>query len=153
MKITIISIGKFRKNDPNQELFLNYQKRLSWKLELKELETKGNLQGEVLKAKEAELLLSNVPNSAKIIALDERGKIFSSQEFAGAIENLANTGSSNLAFVIGGADGLSEELKKKADLVLSFGKMTFPHLMIRAFLAEQIYRAQTIINNHPYHRA
>ena len=121
-------------------------------MELKELETKGNLQGEVLKAKEAELLLANVPNGAKIIALDEKGKMFSSVEFAGTIANFAGNGNSNLAFIIGGADGLGEEIKKRADLMLSFGKMTFPHLMIRSFLAEQIYRAETIINNHPYHR-
>ncbi len=153
MKISIISIGKFSKNDPNYDLFLKYQKRLSWKLELKELEAKGNLQGEVLKMREAELLLGNVPSSAKIIALDEKGRMLSSQEFASSIQNFANNGSSNLAFIIGGADGLGEEVKKKADLVLSFGKMTFPHMMIRSFLAEQIYRANSIINNHPYHRA
>lgn len=152
MKITIASIGKFSKNDPNRELFLEYQKRLPWKLELKELETKGSLQNEALKAKEAELLLANVPNSAKIIALDEKGKMLSSLEFAGSIQNFANQGNSSLAFIIGGADGLGEEVKKRADLVLSFSKMTFPHLMIRSFLAEQIYRAYTIINNHPYHR-
>ena len=152
MKITIISMGKFAKNDANLELFLKYKKRLPWKLELKELETKGNFQGEVLRAKEAELLLANVLASAKIIALDEKGKTLSSPEFAGAIQNFANLGNSNLAFIIGGADGLSEELKKRADLVLSFSKMTFPHLMIRSFLTEQIYRAYTIINNHPYHR-
>ncbi len=152
MKITIISIGKFSKNDPNFELFLKYQQRLPWKLELKELEVKGSLQGEVLKAKEADLLLDNVLNSSKIIALDEKGKQLSSQEFASSIQNFANCGNSNLAFLIGGADGLSEKVKKRADLILSFSKMTFPHLMIRSFLTEQIYRAYTIINHHPYHR-
>jgi 23S rRNA (pseudouridine1915-N3)-methyltransferase len=152
MKITIISIGKFSKNDPNFDLFLKYQKRLPWKLELKELETKGNLQGEVLKNKEAELLLAAAPNGAKIIALDEKGKNLSSPEFAKSIANFGNEGNSHLAFIIGGADGLSDHLKKHADLILSFGKMTFPHMMVRSFLAEQIYRAYTIINNHPYHR-
>ncbi|MFT6106701.1 MAG: 23S rRNA (pseudouridine1915-N3)-methyltransferase [Rickettsiales bacterium] len=152
MKITIISIGKFSKNDPNLTLFLKYQKRLPWKMQIKELETKGNLQGEVLKNKEAELLLAAVPGGAKIIALDEKGKNLSSPEFAKSLESFGSSGNSNLAFVIGGADGLSEILKKRADLILSFGKMTFPHMMIRAFLAEQIYRAHTIISNHPYHR-
>ena len=152
MKITIISIGKFSKNDPNFELFLKYQQRLPWKVELKELEVKGSLQGEFLKAKEADLLLDNVLNSSKIIALDEKGKQLSSQEFASSIQNFANCGNSNLAFLIGGADGLSEKVKKRADLILSFSKMTFPHLMIRSFLTEQIYRAYTIINHHPYHR-
>ncbi|MFT5703834.1 MAG: 23S rRNA (pseudouridine1915-N3)-methyltransferase [Rickettsiales bacterium] len=152
MKITIISIGKFSKNDPNLELFLKYQKRLPWKLNLKELEVKGNLQGEVLKNKEAELLWAAVPKGAKIIALDEKGKNLSSPEFAKSIENFGSGGNSSLAFIIGGADGLLEDLKKRADLILSFSKMTFPHMMIRGFLAEQIYRAYTISNNHPYHR-
>jgi 23S rRNA (pseudouridine1915-N3)-methyltransferase len=152
MKITIISIGKFRNQDPARELFLEYQKRLSWKIDLKELELKGNFQGEILKIKEGELLLSKVPNGAKIIALDEKGKMFSSPEFATVIKNYAVQGSSDLAFIIGGADGLSAELKQKADLTLSFSKMTFPHLMIRSFLIEQIYRASTIISGHPYHR-
>lgn len=152
MKITILSIGKFSKNDPNFDLFLEYQKRLKWKLELKELVVKGNLEGVALKAKEAEILLNNIPESSKIIALDERGKIMSSPEFANQIKDYANRGSSNLTFIIGGADGLSDEVRKKADLILSFGKMTFPHMMIRAFLSEQLYRAWTIINGHPYHR-
>lgn len=152
MKITILSIGKFRNQDPSRELFLEYQKRLNWKVELKELELKGNIQGEALKIKEGELLLSKVPNNSKIIALDEKGKMFSSPEFATVIKNYGNQGSSDLTFIIGGADGLSNELKQKADLMLSLGKMTFPHLMIRSFLIEQIYRANTIINGHPYHR-
>jgi 23S rRNA (pseudouridine1915-N3)-methyltransferase len=152
MKITIISIGKFSKNDPNFALFAKYQKRLPWKLELKELETKGNLQGEKLKNKEAELLLGAVPNGAKIIVLDEKGKSLSSPEFSKSLENFGNSGNSNLAIIIGGADGLSINLKKQADLILSLSKMTFPHMMVRSFLAEQIYRAYTIINNHPYHR-
>jgi len=152
MKITILSIGKFRNQDPVQELFLEYKKRLNWKIELKELELKGNLQGETLKIKEGELLLSKVPNGSKIIALDEKGKMFSSPEFADVIRNYGNQGNSDLSFIIGGADGLSVELKQKADLILSFSKMTFPHLMIRSFLIEQIYRANTIISGHPYHR-
>ncbi len=152
MKITILAIGKFRNIDPAQELFLEYKKRLNWKIDLKELELKGNLQGEILKIKEGELLLSKVPNGSKIIALDEKGKMFSSEEFADVIKNYGNQGSSDLTFIIGGADGLSGELKQKADLILSFSKMTFPHLMIRSFLIEQIYRANTIISGHPYHR-
>jgi 23S rRNA (pseudouridine1915-N3)-methyltransferase len=156
VRITIISIGKFSQQDANRQLFLNYQKRLNWKIELKELELKvsnlANLQGDSLKNKEADLLLSKVPNSAKIIALDENGKMFSSPEFANKIKSYGNCGHSNLAFIIGGADGIGEVIRQKADLILSFSKMTFPHMMIRSFLIEQIYRASTIINNHPYHR-
>jgi 23S rRNA (pseudouridine1915-N3)-methyltransferase len=152
MKIKIISIGKFGKNDANAELFKKYQQRLKWDLTLQEMEVKGNLSGRVLKQKEAEILLKNVPSGAKIIALDEKGQIFSSQEFAQKIKNFANNSFSNLAFIIGGANGLDESVRKKADLVLSFGKMTFPHMMVRPILAEQIYRACSILNNHPYHK-
>jgi 23S rRNA (pseudouridine1915-N3)-methyltransferase len=152
MRITIISIGKFSKNSSNYDLFKNYQKRLPWRVDLKELDLKGNFQGNILKDKEADLLLGAIPLSSKIIALDEAGKMLGSLEFADKIKNYGNSGNSNLAFVIGGADGLSQKVKNKADLVLSFSKMTFPHLMIRSFLMEQIYRACTIINNHPYHR-
>lgn len=160
MKITILSIGKFRNQDANQKIFLDYQKRLDWKIELKELELKNgnsaNLQassgGEIIKNKEAELLLSKAPSSAKIIALDEKGKMLTSIEFAKQIRKYQDEGNSNLAFIIGGAGGLGDDIKKKADLILSFSAMTMPHIMIRSFLIEQIYRAQTIINHHPYHR-
>ena len=80
MNLSILSIGKFR-NNPHKEIFELYSKRLPWKLELKELEAKAGLNGEVLKQKEGELLLSAVPKGAKIIALDENGKTFSSKEF------------------------------------------------------------------------
>ncbi len=156
MNITILSIGKFAHLDASKEIFLKYHKRLSWKVDLQELELKkinsSKLSSEVLKAKEGELLLTKVPIGAKIIALDERGKMFSSPEFAAIIKNYGNLGQSNLAFIIGGADGLSENVRKQADLLLSLSKMTFPHLLIRAFLMEQIYRCSSIISNHPYHR-
>ena len=145
MKITILSIGKFSNNNPNKQLFYSYQKRLNWKIDLKELEPKNNQT-------EGKLILSKIPNSNIIIALDEKGKATSSTEFSTIIKNYANQGNSNLTFIIGGADGLDPEIKKKSHLTLSLSNLTFPHMMVRTILIEQIYRAQTIINNHPYHR-
>ena len=153
MKITILSIGKFDKS-PFRELFEYYLKRLKWKIELKEIEFKNTKSFEESKIKHEEsvLLAKNLHNFSKIIVLDERGKQFSSPEFANILQNFNVAGDSNIAFIIGGAFGLSDEIKNKADILLSISKMTLPHLMVRGFLIEQIYRASTIISNHPYHK-
>ncbi len=153
MKISIISIGKFE-NSPHKQVFETYIKRLKWKVELKELDLKNSQNLSVPKIKEGEgaLILKALKPSSKLIVLDEDGKQFSSVAFAKMISDFAVAGDSNLSFVIGGSDGLSEEVLQKSNLKISFGKMTFPHLMVRAILAEQLYRAQSIIAGHPYHR-
>lgn len=151
MKITIAAIGKF-KTSPEKEIFSSYIKRIPWQFDLKELETKRALSGDQLKAAEAELLLEAIPKSSRIIALDEVGKNISSVELAELISRWQSDGTSNVTFVIGGADGLSSDVRKKADLILSFGKLTWPHMMVRAMLAEQVYRVYSIISGHPYHR-
>ena len=89
---------------------------------------------------------------AKVVVLDERGVNISSLDLAAKIEGWLLNGCSEICFLIGGADGHLEETRQKADLVLSFGKLTLPHILMRAVLAEQIYRAETIISGHPYHR-
>ena len=151
MNIEIISIGKFR-NSPQKEIFELYKKRCSWNIKLKELEAKNLSNPAIVKEKEGELILAAIPASAKIIVLDEAGKSLSSKEFAGLIQNFRNNSVSNLAFIIGGADGTSTKVQQKADVILSLGKITFPHMMVRSILSEQLYRAFSIINNHPYHR-
>ena len=153
MKISIISIGKFE-NSPHKQVFETYIKRLKWKVELKELDLKNSQNFSVPKIKEGEraLILKALKPSSKLIVLDEDGKQFSSVAFAKMISDFAVAGDSDLSFVIGGSDGLSEEVLQKSNLKISFGKMTFPHLMVRAILAEQLYRAQSIISGHPYHR-
>lgn len=153
MKITIISIGKFE-NSPHKAVFENYLKRLKWKIELKELELKNaqNFPVEKIKEGEGELILKALKPSSKLILLDEKGQQFSSRNFAKLIADFGIEGNSDLTFVIGGADGLSQELLQKNHLKISFSNMTFPHLMVRAILAEQLYRAATIIGGHPYHR-
>lgn len=153
MKISIISIGKFE-NSPHKQVFETYIKRLKWKVELKELDLKNSQNLSVPKIKEGEgaLILKALKPSSKLIILDEDGKQFSSVAFSKMISDFAVAGDSDLSFVIGGSDGLSEEILQKSNLKISFGKMTFPHLMVRAILAEQLYRAQSIIAGHPYHR-
>lgn len=145
MKATVIAIGKCKRGSPEAEIIAEYVKRSNWNLVIKE---KDNSSQE----DEAEFLLSAIPNGSKVVVLDERGENMKSVELAHKIEGWLNTGCSEICFLIGGADGHLQSTRDRADLVLSFGKLTFPHMLMRAILCEQIYRIQTIINHHPYHR-
>ncbi len=153
MRISIISIGKFE-NSPHKLVFDEYLKRSKWKIELKELDIKNakNLSSLELKKGEGELILKNLKPQSKLIALDENGKQFKSRDFAKLLSNYAIQGDSDITFVIGGSDGLWEEILKRSSLKMSLGLLTMPHLMVRSVLMEQLYRSQTIINGHPYHR-
>lgn len=153
MNIHIVSIGKFGRSALS-DLFNDYVKKLGWKLSLTELEPKISNNFEIKKKKELEasLMLKHIDKSSKIIVLDEHAKQYKSKEFASLLNNFAVNGDSKIVFVIGGADGLSDEILNKASSKISFSKMTFPHLMVRVLLAEQLYRAHSIISNHPYHR-
>jgi 23S rRNA (pseudouridine1915-N3)-methyltransferase len=101
---------------------------------------------------EAALLRRAVPQGAVICALDERGVVETSPKFARRIETWRDAGRSDLVFVIGGADGIDPELRGQADHLLSFGAMVWPHMMVRVMLAEQLYRAASILSGGPYHR-
>jgi 23S rRNA (pseudouridine1915-N3)-methyltransferase len=153
MRISILAIGKFE-NSPQQTLFLDYAKRLKWKIELKEFELRNAKNFAVPQIKEGEgrLILQALRPSTKLIALDENGQEFSSQNFSKLISNFGLRGESDLTFVLGGANGIAPEILQKSSLKLSLGKMTLPHLLARVILIEQIYRAETIISGHPYHR-
>ncbi len=150
MQITIAAIGKINPRSPEQALFAEYSKRLPWKLMLKELELRKSSGPR--KADETALLLEATAPAERRIALDERGKSLSSREFADTIRQWQNQGVSSLGFIIGGADGLEAELLKPCHLLLSFGRMSWPHMLARAMLAEQLYRAHTLLSGHPYHR-
>ncbi|MBP5344469.1 MAG: 23S rRNA (pseudouridine(1915)-N(3))-methyltransferase RlmH [Alphaproteobacteria bacterium] len=152
MHIIISAIGKLKKNSPEYALIETYLKRIKWTVDIKEYEEKKALAGDALKTAEGELLLSGVPEQAKIVALDEHGSTLSSREFANQLRMWQNKGSDTVVFLIGGADGHGKNVQEKADLTLSFGRMTLPHFLMRVVLAEQIYRAQTILAGHPYHR-
>ena len=145
MKITILAIGKCKKNSPEAAIIAEYIKRSGWDIIIKE---KDNSTQE----DEAKFLQSSIPHGSKVIVLDERGENLKSTELAHKIENWLNNGTSEICFLIGGADGHLQSTRELADLLLSFGKLTLPHMLMRAVLCEQIYRIQTIINGHPYHR-
>ncbi len=102
---------------------------------------------------EADRLLGQVPPNAAIIVLDETGKSMGSEAFAAHLADLRDNGAATAAFVIGGPDGLDGRIRKGASLAISFGAMTWPHQLVRVLLAEQLYRAVTILSGHPYHRA
>lgn len=151
MRARVVAVGR-AKRGPERDLYETYAARIRWPLNLHEVEEKKNLSGDELKQKEGELLLAQIPDGAFVVALDERGKSLSSREFASIIENNMTAGRADHAFVIGGADGLSDAVRNRADLLISFGRMTWPHMLVRAMLAEQIYRAHQILAGHPYHR-
>ncbi|WP_135082069.1 23S rRNA (pseudouridine(1915)-N(3))-methyltransferase RlmH [Terasakiella sp. SH-1] len=151
MRTHIIAMGKWKKG-PEKSLFETYGARMRPAPSLKELELRKKLSGQELKQAEAELLLNAVPTGAVIVALDERGKTLSSREFATKIENWQDQGRGDIVFIIGGADGLDESVRSRADLLISFGAMTWPHMLVRPMLAEQLFRASAILSGHPYHR-
>jgi 23S rRNA (pseudouridine1915-N3)-methyltransferase len=152
VRLTIACIGRAGRG-PERDLYEHYAGRIRWPLALRELEEKRKLPAAELVRREGGLLLDAVPDKAVLVALDRRGKVVDSAAFARRLGRWRDDGVPDVAFLIGGADGHGEALLKKAALVLSFGTMTWPHLLARAMLAEQIYRAQQLLAGHPYHRA
>ncbi len=152
MKLTIAAVGRAGRG-PERDLYEHYAGRIRWPLTLREIEEKKKLPAAQLIAREGELLLGAVPARSTLVALDRRGKVLDSEAFAGRLGRWQDDGVGDVAFLIGGADGHGEPLLKTAGLILSFGVMTWPHLLARAMLAEQIYRAQQLLAGHPYHRA
>jgi 23S rRNA (pseudouridine1915-N3)-methyltransferase len=134
-------------------LYDDYAGRLPWPIALKEFEERRPLATADRVTREAALLEAAIPKGAVTVALDERGKALTSTSFAKQLGAWIDQGRGDIAFLIGGADGLAPELRDQADLILSFGAMTWPHLLVRPLLAEQLYRAHTILTGHPYHRA
>lgn len=145
MRATIIAIGKCKKNSPVAALIDEYVKRSHWQITIKEKD--NSTQND-----EAEFLTASIPHGAKVIVLDERGENMKSVELAQKVEEWQLSGTSEICFLIGGADGHLQSTRDKADLLLSFGKLTLPHMLMRVVLTEQIYRIQTILAGHPYHR-
>jgi 23S rRNA (pseudouridine1915-N3)-methyltransferase len=152
VQILIAAVGK-AKPGPERDLFDAYVARLPWRVDLKEIEIRKESAVAKRRAKEAEALLKAVPQGARIICLDETGIALASEKFAARVKGWRDGGARHLAFLIGGADGHDESVRKAADLVLSLGPMTWPHMLVRAMLAEQLYRAHAILSGHPYHRA
>jgi 23S rRNA (pseudouridine1915-N3)-methyltransferase len=148
--IDLIVVGRLNKG-AFHELCADYERRIQWTLKIYEIESKFK---EPAKAQfdESEKILEKLDPHAFVICLDERGNGLKSLDFAKTFEKLQNTGVNHLQFIIGGADGLTDAVRDKAGFLLSFGQQTWPHMMARVMLMEQIYRAQQILAGHPYHR-
>jgi len=158
MKLRILAVGRAR-SGPEAALIAEYRKRMRWPLAIEEVEEKRPLSGAELKSREGALLLAAIDRVAAkaggrpiLVALDERGKSLTSRGFAARLKGWEDQGAPEILFLLGGTDGLAPELRDEADFVLSLGQMTWPHLLARAMLVEQIYRAQQILAGHPYHR-
>ena len=159
MRLLLAAVGR-AKTGPTRQLFDSYASRLSPPLALQEVELRGSsktLPPAKRREGEAALLLEVLARQkgsggTVIVALDERGVSLDSAGFADRLASWRQRGVGSLAFVIGGADGHGAAVRERAELVLSLGKMTWPHMLARAMLAEQLYRAQCIERGHPYHR-
>ena len=139
MRITLAAVGR-NKAGATKELYELYAARLRWRITLKEVEARRPL------------LLAQVPGGFRRIALDEGGKQMTSRDFAALLGRWQDDGTQDLAFMIGGADGLSKAARQAADVILSLGRLTWPHMLVRGLLAEQLFRAECILTGHPYHR-
>lgn len=159
MKITVCCVGKIKESYLKAAID-EYSKRLSryCKLEILEVadektsEKSTEAEDALIRDKEGERLLKKIDESAYVIVLAIDGESLSSEGLADRLDKLTVGGESHLVFVIGGSIGLSEEVLKRADMKLSFSKMTFPHQLMRVILLEQIYRSFRIINGEPYHK-
>ncbi len=159
MKITLICVGKLKEKYLSQGVE-EYKKRLGryCTLEIIELadektpDNAGIAMEENIKKKEGERILKVLKEDSYRIALAIEGSMLSSEQLAGKIEGLGIEGTSHVSFIIGGSLGLSTEVLSRANYLLSFSKMTFPHQLMRMILLEQIYRSYRIISNQPYHK-
>jgi 23S rRNA (pseudouridine1915-N3)-methyltransferase len=155
LRVHLCAVGRLR-SGPERDLIADYTQRFDrtgralslGPLTEHEVEDKKNAG----MAAEAELLARAVPAGAVLVTLDERGKLLTSPEFAAQLARWRDGGRQDVAFVIGGADGIDPSLRARADFSISFGQMVWPHMLVRVMLAEQLYRAANILSGGPYHR-
>ena len=155
MRINLVCMGKTDDKEITN-LVKYYQNRLPkyWNFEIIEIpdvKNAKNLSPDLLKKEEGKLFLNLIENSDTIILLDEKGKQFTSREFASKINNWMTSSVKKVSIIIGGAYGFSDEMYERANEKMSLSKMTFTHQMIRLFFVEQIYRADQILQGKPYH--
>jgi 23S rRNA (pseudouridine1915-N3)-methyltransferase len=156
MRVHLCAVGRLR-SGPERDLIDDYTTRFDRSGRalglgpLTEHEVEDKRGGGM--AAEAELLSRAVPAGALIVTMDERGQVLSSPEFAALLARWRDGGRQDVAFVIGGADGIDPGLRSRADASISFGRMVWPHMLVRVMLAEQLYRAASILSGAPYHRA
>lgn len=159
MEITIIAVGKLKEKYLKNGI-AEYLKRMKSYAKVKIVEvndepagqTLSNAEIEQVKNAEGQRIIEKIPKRARVVALDLKGKNLTSEAFAAEIEETMTYGMSQIVFIIGGSNGLSDEVLQKTNLKISFGKMTYPHQLMRLILIEQIYRAFKIMRNEPYHK-
>lgn len=147
MKVKIISVGKVKDKGLNE--LINYYAKQIKTIEMIEITDEASITG---MEKEGQKILSKIAKDSYVISLAIEGKVLDSVEFAETIDHVTTNFGPSITFIIGGSFGLSNVVKEKSNLLLSFSKMTFPHQLMKLFLVEQIFRAQAILNNHPYHK-
>ena len=155
MKVSLVVVGRLRAG-PERALIDDYLTRFErtgrglglGPVTVIEVEDKKNsgMSGEAV------LIRNAIPKGAILVALDERGKLMTSPELSKKLAGWRDQGQGHVAFVIGGADGIASDLRAEADMLLSFGKMVWPHMLARVMLSEQLYRAASILSGAPYHR-
>ena len=153
MQISVFAIGR-RMPAWVEQGCKDYSKRLPsrWQFRVRELAQAQAANAELIKAKEADALLGAIPEKSHLVALDNLGKAWSTEDLALQLDRWQSLGK-NISLVIGGADGLHESIRQRADQQWSLSALTFPHPLVRVILIEQLYRAQSLLDNHPYHRA
>lgn len=160
MRIGIVAVGRL-KAGPEKDLVSRYLDRfakagpasgLDFSRVTELVESRAS-NAATRKREEAVQIAKALPDNALVVALDERGKSWNSEEFAAFVGDHKDRGRRDMVLIIGGADGLDPDLRDRADLTLNLGKMTWPHQVVRILLAEQLYRAVTILSGHPYHRS
>ena len=149
MKYIISTIGKIKSNDEDL-ITRKYLKRIK-NIELKQHEVKTKNKEKKIE-EESDKLINSTPKNGKLILLDEAGENISSQDLTELILNWRNNNITSVNFAIGGAFGNGIKIKKTADKIIALGKFTWPHQMVKMMIAEQIYRIETIIQGHPYHK-
>jgi 23S rRNA (pseudouridine1915-N3)-methyltransferase len=160
MKLLLLGVGRL-KAGPERELVARYAERCAASgrkigfngFDLREIDESRGRRPEDRKAEEAAALEVLLPQGARRICLDERGKNLTSEDFARKLGDWRDAGAPLCAMMIGGPDGFDPAFRDRADLTLAFGAMTWPHQIVRALAAEQLFRALTILAGHPYHRA
>lgn len=146
----ISAIGRMGRG-PEKDLFQDYMSRLGWPWQLVELDSRQS-DPKRKQTEESEKLLAACPPGSFRVALDETGRQLSSRNFANSLSGWMDEGYTDICFLIGGADGHTQTLRGNCQFLLSLGQMTWPHMLARVMLAEQLWRAQAILRKHPYHR-
>lgn len=159
VRVTVAAVGRL-KDGPERALLRRYGERIAaagrglgiGPLNMIEIAESRRASAPERREEEARALLAKLPSPSHLFVLDERGEALSSTAFARRLATLREAGAAHIAFVIGGPDGIGEPLRARAQQLLSLGPMTLPHGLVRVVLAEQLYRALTILSGHPYHR-